>query len=531
MVFSLGNSFQTVPLDRAIAFETLLQPLQPQANTGIGDAIDRLLSESTHPPVYFVLAHLWTKLFPLQDGLVSLWASRAFSAMFGVVSIPAMFGFGYLAFRSRLVGQLAAAMMAVSPYGVFLAQEARHYTLAILLLIGSLSCFVLAIQCLKQHKTIPTWLGFIWVVVNSLGIATHYFLAFSLIAEGLVLLLLVVNHKKSQIFKLLWVAAGTLAGGLVWLPVWQKVQGNELTKWIYEGDPIREFFLPIGRVLIWAISMLSLLPVDIISLPLAVVVASGAVMVIFLIWAIPILWRGFKFQMKQEDTRLEIKVLSLYVLGILLIILGFTYGLGMDLTLAARFHFIYFPAAIALFGVALAANWSREAGENYQLPITNYQLPVVIILLMGFVGSLVVIGNTGYLQHERNDILAETILKESQSPVLIATTHKHHGQTGRMMALAWEFKRLDTPISASKYPQFLLAHKHQGFCKDKLCNDPNNDPSITLQETVAKLPHPLDVWLVNFHAPETLDPQKCQKLDPRSFPKIEGYRIRHYKCQ
>jgi len=40
-------------------------------------------------------------------------------------------------FRSRLVGQIAAAMMAVSPYGIYLAQEARHYTLAILLIIAS----------------------------------------------------------------------------------------------------------------------------------------------------------------------------------------------------------------------------------------------------------------------------------------------------------------------------------------------------------------------------------------------------------
>lgn len=140
MVFSLGNSFHSVPLDRAIALDTLLQPLQPRINVGVANVIDRLLTESTHPPVYFVLAHWWLKMFPLQEGLVSVWASRALAALLGVVSIPAIYGLGWLAFRSRLVAQLAAATIAFSPYGVFLAQEARHYTLAILFVIASLSC-------------------------------------------------------------------------------------------------------------------------------------------------------------------------------------------------------------------------------------------------------------------------------------------------------------------------------------------------------------------------------------------------------
>lgn len=132
LVFSLGNSFRTVPLEQAIALDTLLMPLQPHTETPLTAVIHNLMAESTHPPVYFVLSHLWMKLFPLEDGLVSLWAARSLSVTLGVASIPAIFGLGWLAFRSRLVGQIAAASMAVSPYGIYLAQEARHYTLAIL---------------------------------------------------------------------------------------------------------------------------------------------------------------------------------------------------------------------------------------------------------------------------------------------------------------------------------------------------------------------------------------------------------------
>ncbi len=35
-------------------------------------------------------------------------------------------------------------MMTVSPYGIFQAQEARHYTLAIFRVIASVSCLVIA---------------------------------------------------------------------------------------------------------------------------------------------------------------------------------------------------------------------------------------------------------------------------------------------------------------------------------------------------------------------------------------------------
>jgi uncharacterized membrane protein len=131
LVFSLGNSFHAVPLEEAIALDTLLMPLQPNPATPT-TVIHNLMTESTHPPVYFVLIHLWMKLFPTEGGLVSLWAARSLPAILGATSIPAIFGLGWLAFRSRLVGQIAAAMMAVSPYGIYLAQEARHYTLAIL---------------------------------------------------------------------------------------------------------------------------------------------------------------------------------------------------------------------------------------------------------------------------------------------------------------------------------------------------------------------------------------------------------------
>src|SRR4028119_1517827 len=88
LVFSLGNSFRGVPIDRAIDLSTLLEPLQFRSGAGIADVLNHLLLESNHPPVYFMLAHSWMRLFaPSEDSLV--WIGRSLPALLGVISVPA----------------------------------------------------------------------------------------------------------------------------------------------------------------------------------------------------------------------------------------------------------------------------------------------------------------------------------------------------------------------------------------------------------------------------------------------------------
>ena len=160
LVFSLGNSFYNVPLNQFIDLATLVAPLQVNESAGIKDVINLVLTQSTHPPLYFVLTHLWLKLFPSVDGLVSIWAARSLSALLGVVAIPAIFFFAKLAFNSLIVAQIAAAMMAISPFGIFLALQARHYTFIILLIIASLSCFICALRSVNRGAIIPLWARF-----------------------------------------------------------------------------------------------------------------------------------------------------------------------------------------------------------------------------------------------------------------------------------------------------------------------------------------------------------------------------------
>ncbi|MBD0262568.1 MAG: glycosyltransferase [Tolypothrix sp. Co-bin9] len=554
LVFSLGNSFLPVPLDEAIAPDVLLQPLQPQAGASINDVWAHLSTESNHPPLYFVLAHWWMQLFPTQNGLVSLWGARSLSAIFGALSIPAIYALSWLTFRSRLVAHIAGAIMALSPYGLFLAQEARHYTLAILWVIASLACLVIATRHIENRTQLPILIALSWVVVNALGIATHYFFSLTLCTEAVVLIFLAWQQwskggkatrgqgdkedkgefaflsssaspappappapplPHSPWSRIYAVAAGTFVAGVVWLPVFlQNSYGDKLTDWIQAPRVGFAWISPLFQAFAAWVTMQFLLPVE--SPQLWIVLVSGLVMLIYFIWLLPILFRGLKVQLKQPETRLMTQVFVALVVSAIALFFIFTYFLGIDLTRGARYNFVYFPAVIVLLGASFAVSWHPLVGRTR----SSGKKALGIILLMGFFSAVTVLSNLGYQKYYRPDLFVQLIQKTSQVPVLIATTQRTHVHIGEMMGVAREFKIQNLTSPSSPTPLFLLAHQDQ---------NPNTS-SDALQKTLKELPRPLDLWLVNFYAPQPEEVKKCA-ADMQSLPAVNGYEYKLYHCR
>ncbi|WP_232317184.1 glycosyltransferase family 39 protein [Anabaena sp. CA = ATCC 33047] len=513
LVFSLGNSFLGVPLDQAIAPDILLQPLQPQATANIPAVWQNLSHETNHPPIYFALAHWWMRLFPAQQGLVSLWGARSLAAIFGAASIPAIYVLGWMTFRSRLVGHLAAAMMAVSPYAIFLAQEARHYTLAILWVIANFVCFIIATRHIQQHTQLPIFIALTWVIINALGIATHYFFVLTLATEALVLIVLAWQQIQTnpKVFlsppwrRIYAVVFGTFVAAIVWIPIFlQNSYGEDLTDWIQQPREGLAWLSPIFQAFAAWVTMLYLLPVE--AHQLVIVIASGLVMLIFMIWAAPILVRGLKVQLQQPDTQFVTRVLAGLVVGAIALFFVFTYFLGIDLTRGARYNFVYFPAVIVLLGASLAVTWHSHQGKK----------AVMLIWLMGFVSAITVICNLGYQKYYRPDLFVKLIQQTSQVPVLIATTQITHVQIGEMMGIARELRtqNIDSPASL-----FLLAHQDKDV----------QTATTTLANTIQALPKPFDLWLVNFHAPVDKAVKECT-AETQSLPAVDGYEYKFYHC-
>lgn len=563
LVFSLGNSFRSVPLNQAISPDILLQPLHLNPTAGIADVIHHLREESNHPPLYFVLAHWWIQLFitPLAPFVNEMgesrlfWVARSLPALFGVASIPTVYGLSRIAFRSPLVAQLAAAMMAVSPYGIFLAQEARHYTLAILWVIASLCCLMVAARNISYFQSLPLWVLLTWIIINILGISTHYFFTLTLGAEAIVLLALIwnqgiKNHDKrsteqeglkyrrflvfpipsfSSIVPLIVVAASVLVGGLLWIPAWLNNYNRELTQWIYTSERVDwTWFSPLFETIASGMSMLFLMPVEVSHV--TIVIASIVITEIFFLWLLPLLYQGLKIQLKQNfDTHLSIHLLGGVVASAIMIFLFFTYTLGINLTWQARYHFVYFPAVIVLVGASLVSYWTTDANaeltsvfspyESQAYPsffsflISSGKRSIVLIWLMGFLSGIVVIFNLGYQKYYRPDLFWHLRPPASQVSILIATTHKTHIETGEMMGIAWELKRSSSSVNC----WFLLVHQD----KD------SETPSTVLKYTLNSMPHPIDLWVVNFHASLALN--NCV-TDSLSLPKVQGYDYKLYHC-
>jgi len=526
VIFSLGNSSHTIPLNQVVGLEDLLRPLQPNPQAGIGSVVQHLFAEDNHPPVYFMLAHAWMKLFSPEDGVASVWAARSLPALLGVLSIPATFMLGWLV-RSRLVGQLAAALMAVSPYGIYLAQEARHYTLAILLVIASLCCLIMATQAINNRRPLPVWVGLLWLVINNLGIAVHYFFTLTLGAEALALAGLKLWYWRQawvEAWRFYAVGAGTLLGGLLWLPAWQSFSGSEQTSWLSMGEQrsFMEWINPIFQTLAGWITMLMLLPVE--TKNLLVAAASVLVMLIVLVWATPILSRGLKAQLQQPH-RLGTQILGGFVLGAIALFFSITYVSGLDITRGSRYNFVYFPGIIVLAGVSLAACWSERQTDR-RFPPSSKQA-VVLIWLIGFFSALTVVNNLGFAKFYRPERLIPVIQQQSQAPVLIASTvHKTQQATvlgHDFLGLAWEIKRHfnpESPVSGwTAPPQFLLAQYSQN----------PQTAEAALVQALNQQRRPLDLWLVNFVTEPKLRDQQCF-ASTAARQQVSSYLYQHYRC-
>jgi len=124
------------------------------------------------PPLYYVLAWPWTRLF--GDGEVGL---RSLSVLFGTATVPV----AYLAARelvSRRAGIVVAALVAVNPLLVWYSQEGRAYALLVFLSALSLYFFARALRDLRTK-----WLA-LWAFSSALAMASHYFAGFLVIAEA-----------------------------------------------------------------------------------------------------------------------------------------------------------------------------------------------------------------------------------------------------------------------------------------------------------------------------------------------------------
>ncbi|MFP4006588.1 MAG: hypothetical protein ACLFV6_01080 [Spirulinaceae cyanobacterium] len=501
-LFSLGQSFDRLPLGEVIPVEEVKDLFQLQPGVGCGAIAQHLTLQSTHPPLFFCLMNRW--LWALQGtDLPLLWQLRALPALFGIGAIAAVYGVGKLAFN-RKAGLWGAAFMAVSPFGVYQSQEARHYTLPILLITGGLGCLFAIHRDLRQKRfLIWPFLGL--VLFNSLGLYVHYFHFIAWAGQGLTLLVILWINKA---FKLkIWIlsAIAFLLPVIFYWPWWSILRfhfNNPKASWLPEPSHIT----PLLQMLMSVVLTMVAPPVE--RQPLGVMIGAGAIALIFVLWLFWQIGRGWRLLQKQYPQ--ESTILMSFMGVVLLQFLVIIYGLGKDISVAPRYHFVYYSALCVVIGGSLQQLTSKQI----------WQHPGLIALLGGFLSSLLVIFNLSFLKPYHPLPVARQLQGVPQPSIVVMAYHYPLDiALGLSYALA-----LDSWRSPSESAYFLFLDNQQGY----------NLVWQSLEQDWAVTPQSLWVFgpgLIAESYPETLrlSPDTLCHRDPQAHYRV-GVPYQLYDC-
>ena len=161
------------------------------ATTDVGTMLE-LTAVDIHPPFYYLLLHLWTRLFGPGVGSV-----RLLSILIGTATVPLLYLAGKRLLDPRVplrspVGKrlldrrgplMAVGLLALSPFHIYYSQEVRMYGLVTLL---GLAATYFALGWEPEGWGGGQAAGY--VLVAAAALYTQYYAAFLLLALNLVVL-------------------------------------------------------------------------------------------------------------------------------------------------------------------------------------------------------------------------------------------------------------------------------------------------------------------------------------------------------
>lgn len=145
---------------------------------------------------------------------------RSLSALLGVLAVPV----GYGAARklvSKRAGLIAAALIAFNPYLIWYSQEARAYSMVLLLSAATLLAFAYA-----RANPSPAAMA-AWTVSCALALATEYYAVFLILPQLLWLLYL---HRRRRTVLISTAALALWSAPLLWFAISQDATGH--ANWI-----------------------------------------------------------------------------------------------------------------------------------------------------------------------------------------------------------------------------------------------------------------------------------------------------------
>jgi uncharacterized membrane protein len=428
LLFSLGRSYDDIPREVLLPLTELLGTLtwRPQTCGAIAQTISH---QSTHPPLFFCLMHQWMGYLQGADHSLR-WQVRSLSALFGTGAIAVMYCLNRVAFSHR-AGVWAAGLMAVSPFAVYLSQEARHYTLPMLVIAASLIPLVQICSALPKKRKLLPWLA--WIGLSSLGFYIHYFCVLAFAAQVITLGAIFLQQRRSM-WGVAIASSSVILSILPWFPVLLDHTQRPETDWLKFNSTLGLHWLePMVRLLAGCIVTIILFPVE--EQSLAVTVVSGLLMLGFVGYLGRGLWQGRSLLFITPQAHQSAQVLQYFLLAVGAEFLVLVYILHKDLTLAFRYNFIFYPALCAL----LAASVSELSLQTSKV-CANRFLPWSLICV-GFISSGFVVSDAAFAKPFAPQHIAQKLLAHPSNDHLVVVKNYANSQDvalGLSFALAVE---------------------------------------------------------------------------------------------
>lgn len=180
---------------------------------GWGEMMHRIILD-VHPPLYYLVLRIWSYMF--GDTLASL---RTLSIILGVMTVWAGYLFVKKAFKSVNLGLIAALFLAINPFQIQYALEARMYTLGTFIVMFSSWLLLRALESRRKKD---------WVYYGIFAAAafyTHYYLLFSVAAQALYALFVIFKNgdwratfKENQLVNIVLSGIVAIILYLPWVP-------------------------------------------------------------------------------------------------------------------------------------------------------------------------------------------------------------------------------------------------------------------------------------------------------------------------
>ncbi len=155
----------------------------PKTKDDFYDSIRR--SDIGNSPFYYLLLHIWIKLFGMSDFSV-----RFMSVLFSCATIILLFAFIKEHFKNLKLAILGAFLMTIEPFFIAMSQQTRNYSMTFFLTLLTTHIFLKIIKNeelnVKNNK-----LYLVYGILSALCLLSHFLTATIFMAHGLYVLLFV----------------------------------------------------------------------------------------------------------------------------------------------------------------------------------------------------------------------------------------------------------------------------------------------------------------------------------------------------